>query len=66
MIDFMRVGDWVVPILLAAGIHYLQRIALEIKKINEALIAAVTRVEAHEQRLDKIEERVFDWNSRSS
>ncbi len=52
---YEKIGDWLVPAFLGMAIVQLQSIANEIKKISVSLAVAVTRVDAHEQRLKDLE-----------
>ncbi len=55
---YQKLSDWLVPTLLGAGIYQLQRIAGELKTIGRDLAIVATRVDAHEQRIDRVEEKV--------
>lgn len=55
---YEKLGDWLVPAFLGMAIVQLQNIATEIKKISVSLAVAVTRVDAHEQRLKELETEI--------
>ncbi len=57
---YEKIGDWLVPAFLGLAIVQLQTIANEIKKISVSLGIAVTRVDAHEQRIQAVEEDLRD------
>lgn len=54
---YQKLSDWLVPLLIGAAIAQLRAIASEMKEISKSLAVAITKVDAHEQRIQRLEER---------
>lgn len=54
---YQKLSDWLVPVLIGAAIAQLRAIAGEMKEISKALAVAITKVDAHEQRIQRLEIR---------
>lgn len=53
---YEKLGDWLIPALIAGAIYQLQKIASEIKEIHKSLAIFGTRVEEHARRIERLEE----------
>jgi hypothetical protein len=60
---YQKLSDWLVPVLIGAAIAQLRSIASEMREISKALAVAITKVDAHEQRIQRLEERQDDARS---
>lgn len=52
-----KLGDWLVPALVGASIYYLRAISSAIQDLSRNLAVAVERVDSHERRIEKLEDR---------
>jgi hypothetical protein len=49
---------WIVPAMLVWAIHYLAEIAKSLSQIKTSLAVVVTKIENHEHRIARLEDRL--------
>ncbi len=52
-----KINDYVVPVCLGTAIYFLQSISVELKEMGKSLVVAVSKIDDHEKRIDRLEQR---------